>query len=209
MLTDGTSEVFGQFLANIFISADAAAPDGLTLRCLADGLGLRFDVLLVVVIGGRGNIAEYFHLSDETDEERMRSQVDGLLHISGDEGVGATRDGQRTVGDAAAVSEVCKLIDSASALETEVLEQFEVGSLTEDGGCELARVLDKLGGQVALAQGHGDAVWLCRYLCYGVANATIIAAIVTRRDDEQAILDVEKCITHKINLFISFFVGVF
>ena len=67
--------------------------------------------------------------------------------------------------------------------------------------------MDEFGGQVALVQGHGDTVGLCRYLCYGVANATIVTPIVTRRDDEQAILDVEKWIAHKINLLVSFFVG--
>ena len=67
--------------------------------------------------------------------------------------------------------------------------------------------MDEFGGQVALVQGHGDTVGLCRHLCYGVANATIVTPIVTRRDDEQAILDVEKWIAHKINLLVSFFVG--
>lgn len=196
MLTDWAGEIFGKFLANIFISADAAAPDSLALCCLADGLGLRLDILLVVVIRGRGNIGEHLHLGDETNEEHVSSQIDSLFHVGRDKGVGATHDGHRAVGDAATIGEVSELIDRASALEAEVLEQFEVGSLAEDGGCEPARALDELGGQVALVQGHGNAVWLCRYLSYGVANTAIVTPIVTRCDNEQAILDVKKWIAH-------------
>ena len=34
------------------------------------------------------------------------------------------------------------------------------------------------------------------HLCDGIADAAIVLASVTRRDDEQAILNVEKRITH-------------
>ena len=117
----------------------------------------------------------------------MGAKVNGLLHVGRDKGIGATGDGQCAVGDAPAILEAVELIDGTSALEAEVLEQFEVGSLAEDGGCEPARALDELGGQVALVQGHGNAVWLCRYLSYGVANTAIVTPIVTRCDNEQAI----------------------
>ena len=193
MFAQRAFEIGWEGVTLIYIAADLADPLGLFLNL---GLGLRLDILLVVVIRGRGNIGEHLHLGDETNEEHVSSQIDSLFHVGRDKGVGATHDGHRAVGDAATIGEVSELIDRASALEAEVLEQFEVGSLAEDGGCEPARALDELGGQVALVQGHGNAVWLCRYLSYGVANTAIVTPIVTRCDNEQAILDVKKWIAH-------------
>jgi hypothetical protein len=58
MLADGTGEVVGQFLAHVLVAADGAAPDGLALGGLTNGLGLRLDVLLKIIIGGRGHVRE-------------------------------------------------------------------------------------------------------------------------------------------------------
>ena len=129
VFADGANEVVWQFLAHILIAADAATPNGLALSSLSYRLWLGFDVGLIIIIGGRRYVGKHFHLCDKTDEEHVCAEVDGLLHIGRDEGVGATSDGESTVADTSAVSKVGKLIDRASTLETEVLEQFEVGSL--------------------------------------------------------------------------------
>ena len=84
----------------------------------------------------------------------MRAKVDGLLHVGRDEGIGTTGDGQCAVGDAATVGEAFELIDRPSALETEVLEQLEVGGLADNGGGELARTLNDFGREVTLVQGY-------------------------------------------------------
>ena len=81
MLADGTGEVVGQFLTHVLVAADAAAPDGLALCCLTHGLGLRLDVLLIIIIGGGGHVGEHFHLGDEAYEKHVRAKVDGLLHV--------------------------------------------------------------------------------------------------------------------------------
>ncbi len=154
VLADGTGEVVGQFLAHVLVAADAAAPDGLALCCLTHGLGFRLDVLLIIIIGGRRHVGEYFHLGDGAYEEHVRAQVDGLFHVGRDEGVGTTRDGQRAVGDAATVGEAFELIDCPSALETEVLEHLEVGSLADNRGGELAGMLNEFGREVTLVQGY-------------------------------------------------------
>ena len=191
MLANGADEVIGQFLALILITANDAPPDGLALGIPADRLGVRLDVLLVVIIGGGGNIGERLHFGDNTDKKDMRAQIDNLLHICRKEGVCPASDCQCAVSDATAVGEVRKLIDHTPALETEVFEQFEVGRLADDGGREASRTPDKFGGQVALVQGHGDTVGLRRHLLDGIADAAIVAAAVAGGDDEQAVLDVE------------------
>jgi hypothetical protein len=80
-----------------------------------------------------------------------------------------------------------------------VLEQFEVGSLADDRGSEASRTLDEFSGKVTLVEGYRNAVRLCSYLCYRVADATVVLPVVTGRDDEQAVLDVEKGIAHNVS----------
>ncbi len=98
MLADGTGEVVGQFLTHVLVATDGAAPDGLALCGLTHGLGLRLDVLLIIIIGGRGHVGEHFHLGDGAYEKHVRAKVDGLLHVGRDKGIGATGDGQCAVG---------------------------------------------------------------------------------------------------------------
>ncbi len=197
MFADGTDEILRKFLAYIFVAADNATPDGLALGGLPHRLRLRLDVLHVVAIRGGRRLVEHFRFGDGPDEEDVRTEIDDLLHLDGDVGVGAAGDSHRAVRDTAAVLEVSELIDLAPALEAEMLEQLEVGGLTDDGGSEPARTLDEFGGQIALVEGHGDAVRLHGHLRDGVADTAIVAAAVTRGDDEQAVLDVEKGVAHK------------
>ena len=61
MLTDRTDEIVRQFLADPFISTDAAAPDGLSLLILSHlysifCLGLSLDIGLVVLISTGSHI---------------------------------------------------------------------------------------------------------------------------------------------------------
>ena len=93
MLADGASEVIGQFLTHVLVAADRTAPNSLTLCSLTHGLGLRFDMLLIIIIGSRWHVGEHFHLSDCAYEEHVGTKVNGLLHVSRDEGIGATSDG--------------------------------------------------------------------------------------------------------------------
>lgn len=138
MFTKRTNEVLGQLITLILVTADDATPDGLAFGGMAHGFGLRLDVFLVVIVGGGGHVGEHLHLGDRADEEDVRTEVHDLLHLDGEEGVGAARDGQRAVADTATVLEVGELIDLAPALESEVLEKLEVSDFAEDGGRESA-----------------------------------------------------------------------
>ena len=132
MLADGTDKVIRQFLSYVLIAADATAPDGLALGGLTHRLGLRFDMLLRIIIGGRRCIGEDFHLSDRPYEKHVCAEVDRLLNVNRYKSVGTSRDGQCAVSDATTISKVVKLIDRPSALEAEMLKQIEVGSLAEN-----------------------------------------------------------------------------
>ena len=62
MLAYRTDEVVREFLAYVFISANKAFPDGLTLRSCAYGLGLWLDVVLIVFISAGLGIGKDFHI---------------------------------------------------------------------------------------------------------------------------------------------------
>ena len=81
MLANGTDEIIRQFLSHIFITTDDTAPNGLALSGLPNGLRLRFDMLLIIIVCGRRHIRERLHLGNMTYKKDMRAQIDGLLHI--------------------------------------------------------------------------------------------------------------------------------
>ena len=82
MFANGADEIIGQFLSHIFVTTDDTAPNGLALSGLPNGLRLRFDMLLVIIVCGRRHIDKRFHFCDKADEKDVCSQIDGLLHIS-------------------------------------------------------------------------------------------------------------------------------
>ena len=52
VLTNGANEISGQFIADVFISANSATPNCLTVRSFADLRGFRLDIRLIVVLSG-------------------------------------------------------------------------------------------------------------------------------------------------------------
>ena len=188
VLAGGADEVCGEFIPDVFIAADGAAPDGLAL------LGfflfrLRLDVALVIGIGGRGGVGEDVHICDFRDEQDMGSQVDSLFHLGGDPGVGAFGDGQGTVCQALYLSEGFELIhaDILAALEAEALEKGEGGLLGDDRGGENAGVQDHAAGIVGLVHRHGDPVRFGGYLGHGVGDAAVVKIPSAGCDDKQAV----------------------
>ena len=136
MFADGTNEVFWQFFSHIFVATDAATPNGLAIFRLSCWLRLGFDVGLVIVVCGRRCVGECFHLGDKPDEQHVCAEVNGLFHISRDECVGATCDGEGAIADTATICKVGELVHGASTLETKMLEEFKVGSFAKDGSCK-------------------------------------------------------------------------
>ena len=203
MFAEGADEVGGQLVTHVLVTADDAAPDSLAFGGLTRRLGFRLDMLLIVAVSSGRDVSEHFSLSDGSDEKDMGAEINDLLHLDGNEGVGAACDSQCAVGDAEAVGETVEFINLAPALEPEVLEQLEVSGLAENGGGKLSRTLDEFGGQVALVESHGNAVGLHGHLHDGVADAAVVAAAVASGNDKQAVLDIEKGIAHKYTYFFE------
>ena len=68
MLTYGADKIIGYFLSNIFITADTAAPDLLSVGCSAYLLGLGFNVGLIVFVGAGWFICKDCHEGGGTDK---------------------------------------------------------------------------------------------------------------------------------------------
>ena len=188
MLAGGADEVCGEFIPDVFIATDSAAPDGLAVL----GFFLfrfRLDVALVIGIGGRGGVGEDVHICDFRDEQDMGSQVDSLFHLGGDPGVGAFSDGQGTVCQALYLSEGFELIhaDILAALEAEALEKGKVRVLGNDRGGEDAGVQDHAAGIVGFVHCHGDPVRFGGYLGHSVGDAAVVKIPPAGCDDKQAV----------------------
>ncbi len=68
MLTNRADEVVGDFFADVFVAADATAPDLLAVGSGSYLLRLWFDVGLVVFVGAGGVICKDCHEGGRTDE---------------------------------------------------------------------------------------------------------------------------------------------
>ena len=198
VLADRADEVGGQFLALVLIAADDAAPDGLALGSHAHRLGFRFDMFLIIGVGGRRHVRQRFHLHHLADEDGVGAHVHDLHHVGGDEGVGAPCDCQRAVGGPTAVGKIRELVHLASRLEPEVLEQSEVGLFADDGGRKVPGLLDHIVGKVFFIDRDGDAVGLGGHLHHRIGDAAVVAAIPAGRHHKQSVLDAEHWIfTHR------------
>ena len=98
MFAEGADEVGGEFVAYVFVAADLAAVDMFACWGRSGLLWLGFDVLLIVVIGGGGDVRQNIHIRDGGDKEGMGAQVDFLGDVAGDIGIGAGGDDGDTVG---------------------------------------------------------------------------------------------------------------
>lgn len=68
MLTYRADEVIGDFVTDVFVAADPAAPDFLAVGSGAYLLRFGFDVVLVVLVGAGGVICKDCHEGGRTDE---------------------------------------------------------------------------------------------------------------------------------------------
>ena len=119
MLAQWTDKVVGQFVAFIDVAAYFAHEAFLTL-------GLRFwlHVALVVVVSHRLHIGDYAGFSHRTDEHAVGVEVYILLNLEGHERVDVSGQEHKPVVRAQRLP-VRKLVNSPSALETEILKYFE------------------------------------------------------------------------------------
>ena len=71
MFADGTDKIVGHVLAHIFVAAYGASPDGLSLGCGANCLGLGLDVALIKLVGAGLILGKDRHEYRLTDEQSV------------------------------------------------------------------------------------------------------------------------------------------
>ena len=192
MLADGTDEIRGKFIPDIFIAADGAAPDSLSVRGFSDGFPLfrlGLDFVLVIGVGGGRNAGQHIHIGDGGDEQDVGTQVDFLLHLCTDPGVGAFRDDEGTIGGAFNLAEGFEFVHSGvfPALEAEALEQGKRGIFADDGGGEFAAVVNHPAGVVGFVHCHGDPVGTGGDLGHGVGDTAVIEIPAAGCDDKETV----------------------
>ena len=119
MLAQGADDIFGQLLALVNPTADAA---DITLLV---GFGLGLNVLEVVGVGHGVQTGEVSALGHVTDEHDVGAKVylvdDGAAQVC----VGVLGQEYQAVGCALDILETCQLVYILAALEAEALEQLE------------------------------------------------------------------------------------
>ena len=122
MFAPGADEVVGHFVAFVHVAAGLAYPAGLAVAGrggLCGGLG--FDMLVVVFVGEGGVVVEQHRLGDLGNEKGVGAQVDHLVHLAADVGVGVARHIEQSVAGAHLHLAVLELVHVAPALETKML----------------------------------------------------------------------------------------
>lgn len=192
MLADRADEIRGKLVSDIFIAADSAAPDGFSFRCFSNGfplLRLGLDFVLVIGVGGGRNAGQHIHIGDGGDEQDVGTQVDFLLHLCTDPGVGAFRDDEGAIRRAFNLAEGFELIHGGilPALEAEALEQGKRGIFADDGGGEFAAVMNHPAGVVGFVHCHGNAVRIGGDLGHGVGDTAVIEIPAAGCDDKETV----------------------
>jgi len=191
VFAEWADEVGGEFIAFVFIAANLAAPDGFAALAGGRSLRLRFDMLMVVAIGGGGGAAEYIHIRDTGDEEAVGAQVDFLSDPAGDIGVGAFVDNHGAVGSPLGGGEAGEFIHRFPRLEAKVLEELKVSVLADDGGREFLAGGNHVPGVVQLVDSDGDLVGVRGHLGDGVDDAAVVLAVQIGGEDVESVGNVE------------------
>ena len=187
MFADRADEIIRQFLADVFVAANPAAPDGLPVRGLSNGFWFGLDVFLIIGIRHRRRIGKNFHVSHAGDEQRMCSQINGLLHLSRNVGICPLGNVQGAVRRFFAIRKIHKLVHVPSGLKTEMLEQRKIRILADNGYREFAGIFDHIMCVVCLVDRKRDAVRICCHLPGGVGDASVVLPVPLRCHDKEAV----------------------
>ena len=188
-------EALGQ-LALVEVAADLA-----DVACLLLGSGvlLGLDVRMVVCVGAGFILRQHLCLDDICDIQHLCLDILDIDHLAGQDCVGVLRNVTDAVCGALVVLAVCKLVDIATRLEAEVLEQAVGRFLGEDGDVELAGLHDHVAGVVLLDDGDG---YLLRVaggdLACGVYDAAVVNAVDAGGEHLNAVVELrENCVVDR------------
>ena len=132
MFAPWADEIVGDLVAFIHIAASLAYPAGGSGGAGGGGhSGLGLDMLVVVGIGERRVVAQHHSLANLGNKESVGAQVDSLVHLATDIGIGVVGDVEEAIGGTHFHFALLKLVDIASTLEAKMLYHLHGGVFGE------------------------------------------------------------------------------
>ena len=200
-----TDKVFRQFLSHIFISADPAAPDRLSVFRFPNRLRLWLDIFLIIYVSGRRYVTQYLHVCHIRHKHGMRSQINTLNDFSGQKCIGSFCDNHRSVVRSFAKSIVRKLVHISSGLESEAFEKIKFRILTDYRNGKNARIRDHVVRIISLVQRHRNPVRLTGDLNDSICDTTVIFPVSVRGNDKQPVAQlVHRLLIHLLILLFGY-----
>ena len=149
---------------------------------------------MVIPVGAAGSRGQHLRLNNVCNVKHLSFNVNDVDYLAGENGVGVLRDIGYAVCHAVKIVKVCKLVNIASALEAEVLEQAVGSVLGEDGDIEFSCLCDHVAGVVFLDDGNRDLLGVaCRDLTCGVYDAAVVLAVNVRGEDLNTVAELVEC----------------
>ena len=169
------------------VAADLA---DIALALSGSGILLGLDVGVIVGVGAALVLGQHLGLDDICDVKHLGLDVLYVDDLAGEDGIGILCDIGDAVRHTVDIREVGKLVNVASGLEAEVLEQAVGGFLCEDGDVELARLCDHIAGVVFLDDGYGYFLGVAGGdLAGGVYYAAVVLAVDAGGEDLDAVAE--------------------
>ena len=178
MLAQRTDKVLGYLLAHVFVAADRASPDSLTVVGRSNSFGLWLDIALVVLISSGRHIAENAHIRNIGNEHGMCAEVRRLNNFPTDIAVCALCDTESVILKALAVGEIRKLVYIPTGSKPKVLEKLESSVIADDGGGKLTGFRYHIMSEVAFVDCDTNTVRIRSYLHKGVCDASVVSFFV-------------------------------
>ena len=187
MLADWAYEICRKFFSLIFVSADPAAPDCFALLFLRRSLWFGLDVILVIRVCGRRNVAENLHVVYRSDKQSMGAKVKRLFYGGADEAVGAFRHIINSVRAALYGRKAGKFVAVPPGLEAEAFKKREIGGFAENGEIKFPFSQNQIMSIISLINGNADSVGNGGYLTCRVDNTAIVFLSLPGSQDKKSV----------------------
>ena len=188
MLADRADEVVGHFVALVHVAAGLAYPAGLAVAGrggLCGGLG--FDMLVVVFVGEGGVVVEQHRLGDLGNEKGVGAQVDHLVHLAADVGVGVARHIEQSVAGAHLHLAVLELVHVAPALESKMLDDGHGCMFGEERHVEQSCADNHVVSVVLFVDGHEHLQGCVGELRSHIDDASVVLVAFAGGEDIKAV----------------------
>src|SRR5574344_243250 len=177
MLAPWADKVFRKFFSYIFVSTDDTSPYSFPLWSCSDFFRFWLDVLLIEFIGDGRIFREDFHVCDFTDEKGVGAKIYCLLDFYADISIAAFCNVGNSIDSSEPAVEAKEFVIVFSTLETESLEEGEIGLFCKGRDGKLTCPHDHVMGIVLLADGNGDLIWFSCCLNCSVDYTSIVFSV--------------------------------